>query len=124
MDGTIDPNSIDQSTQIGQFTMLIAVLGILFSAAQPFLPKRRGGDKSRREILAERLELEVRNATIVREVNKNLSDWQLTARNLIRVLKNDLVASGGSISPQAENLESRLEEIDEREVDYGGDESG
>jgi hypothetical protein len=117
----IDPNTIDQSNTIGQVTMLLAVIGVFITSVKPFLPRMGSGDKSRSVILKERLELEMKNATIVREVNTNLSEWQIVARSLIRVLKNDLIEHGGVISGQAENLTARLEAIDEREVDYGGD---
>lgn len=120
----IDTTSIDQTTHLGQITMLLAVAGILFSAISPFLPKRGPqGHKSRIDIMRERLELEEKNGTIVREVNRNLSEWQLIARAMIRLLKNEVVDAGGEVSQQAMKLEEQLQEIDHREVDYGGDES-
>ena len=100
--------------------MLVAVLGVLISAVSPFLPKRGPRSyKSRIEIVNERLELEAKNAKIVRTVNKDLSEWQLVARALIRLLKNEVVANGGQVSEASTKLEEQLEEIDSREVNFG-----
>ena len=117
---SLDTTSIDQTTTLGQVTMFVAVLGVLVSAASPFLPKKGGGSrKSRVEIINERLELESKNSKIMRKVNKDLSEWQLVARSLIRVLKNEIASNGGLIPPFAVKMEDQLAEIDEREVDFG-----
>lgn len=116
----VDINQIDQTTSLGQITMLLAVVGVLASAVAPFIPKR--GPKSYRariEIINERLEIESKNSRIVRSINKDLSDWQLIARQLIRVLRNEIINLGGTVSDTAEQLEDQLDEIDNREVDLG-----
>lgn len=116
----VDVNQIDQSSTLGQITMLVAVLGVLISAISPFLPKRGPRSyKSRIEIVNERLELEAKNARIVRAVNKDLSEWQLVARALIRLLKNEVVANGGQVSEASVKLSDQLAEIDSREVNFG-----
>lgn len=119
----IDTSSIDQSSTLGQVTMLIAVLGVIGSALGPFLPKRGPRSyKSRIEIIEERLELEARTGKIIRNINRDLSEWQLVARTLIRVLKNEVVANGGELSETSKSMEARLQEIDSREVDFGDEE--
>lgn len=118
----LDPSTIDQSSHLGQITMLIAVVGIFLSAVSPLFPKN-GKHKSRVSLIRERLEVERENAIIVRKINKNLEDWQVVARTLIRVLTNELIEYGGEEDEQIKNLKARLEDIDNREVDYGSDES-
>jgi hypothetical protein len=51
-----------------------------------------------------------------RKVNNNLSEWQLTAREVIRVLKNYLVENGIEIPERVKAMEEHLRAIDEREV--------
>ena len=116
----VDINQIDQTTSLGQITMLLAVVGVLASAVAPFIPKR--GPKSYRariEIINERLEIESKNGQIVRKINRDLSDWQLIARQLIRILRNEIINSGGTVPDTVEQLEGQLDEIDNREVDLG-----
>lgn len=116
----IDTTNIDQSTVIGQITMLVAVFGVLISAAAPFFSKINGRSyKSRVDIINERLELEAKNSRVIRRVNRDLSEWQLVARSLIRILKNEIVSRGGTISDTSIQLEEKLAEIDRREVDFG-----
>lgn len=113
----------DQSNPLSQVLMaVVVVMTVVIQLKTTFFPTS-GGPKSKVEIMKERLKIELRNGTIVREENTNLSEWQLLARRLIRNLKNDLVDAGGEFSARNRAIEKRLEAIENREVDYGGDKS-
>ena len=113
----IDPNTIDQTSLIGQITMLLLAVGVILSALRAYLPKNRGAEgKSRMEILKDKVRSSEEDSAFTRKVNNNLSEWQLTAREVIRVLKNHLVDNGIEIPERVKAMEDHLRVIDEREV--------
>lgn len=120
---SIGLESIDQSNTLGQIIMLIAVSGVVGTQLYGLFSKSSGGThKSKIELMRDRLEVEKNNNIVIRKVNRNLSEWQLVARALIQALKNEVVKNGGEISERIVSAEERLEAIDNREVDYIGDE--
>lgn len=113
----IDPSAIDQTTLIGQITMLLLAAGVILSALRAYLPKNRGSEgKSRVEILRDKVRASEEDSSFTRKVNNNLSEWQLTAREVIRVLKNHLVDNGIEIPKRVKAMEDHLRAIDEREI--------
>lgn len=114
---SFDPGVIDQGSVLGQITMLLAVVGVLLTALKNFLPKGKGGEgKSRMEILKDKVRASESDSQLTRKVNSNLSEWQLTAREAIRVLKNLAVEHGIEIPPRVKALEDHLRSIDERDI--------
>lgn len=113
----IDPGAINQTSLIGQITMLLLAIGVILSTLKAYLPKNRGAEgKSRVEILKDKVKSSEEDSAFTRKVNNNLSEWQLTAREVIRVLKNHLVENGIEIPERVKAMEERLRAIDEREV--------
>lgn len=113
----IDPGAIDQTSLIGQITMLLLAIGVILSTLKAYLPKNRGAEgKSRVEILKDKVKSSEEDSAFTRKVNNNLSEWQLTAREVIRVLKNHLVENGIEIPERVKAMEDHLRAIDEREV--------
>lgn len=113
----IDPGAINQNSLIGQITMLLLAIGVILSTLKAYLPKNRGAEgKSRVEILKDKVKSSEEDSAFTRKVNNNLSEWQLTAREVIRVLKNHLVENGIEIPERVKAMEEHLRAIDEREV--------
>ena len=113
----IDPGAIDQTSLIGQITMLLLAIGVILSTLKAYLPKNRGAEgKSRVEILKDKVKSSEEDSAFTRKINNNLSEWQLTAREVIRVLKNHLVENGIEIPERVKAMEDHLRAIDEREV--------
>ena len=113
----IDPGAIDQTSLIGQITMLLLAIGVILSTLKAYLPKNRGAEgKSRVEILKDKVKSSEEDSALTRKINNNLSEWQLTAREVIRVLKNHLVENGIEIPERVKAMEDHLRAIDEREV--------
>lgn len=113
----IDPSAINQTSIIGQITMLLLAIGVILSTLKAYLPKNRGAEgKSRVEILKDKVKSSEEDSSFTRKVNNNLSEWQLTAREVIRVLKNHLVDNGIEIPERVKAMEDHLRAIDEREV--------
>ena len=113
----IDPGAIDQTSLIGQITMLLLAIGVILSTLKAYLPKNRGAEgKSRVEILKDKVKSSEEDSAFTRKINNNLSEWQLTAREVIRVLKNHLVENGIEIPERVKAMEEHLRAIDEREV--------
>lgn len=113
----IDPGAINQTSLIGQITMLLLAIGVILSTLKAYLPKNRGAEgKSRVEILKDKVKSSEEDSAFTRKVNNNLSEWQLTAREVIRVLKNHLVENGIEIPERVKAMEDHLRAIDEREV--------
>lgn len=113
----IDPGTIDQGSLLGQITMLLAVIGVVFTAIKQYLPKGKAGDgKSRVDILKDKIKSAEQDSAFTRRVNNNLSEWQLTAREVIRVLKNTLVENGHPVPERVKAMEEHMRKIDERET--------
>ena len=113
----IDPSAINQNSLIGQITMLLLAIGVILSTLKAYLPKNRGAEgKSRVEILKDKVKSSEEDSAFTRKVNNNLSEWQLTAREVIRVLKNHLVDNGIEIPERVKAMEDHLRAIDEREI--------
>lgn len=114
---SIDPGLINQGSLLGQVTMLLAVVGVVLTAIKQYLPKGKGLEgKSRSDILKDKIRASENDAAFTRRVNNNLSEWQLTAREAIRVLKNSLVEAGAEIPPRVKTMEDHMRKIDERET--------
>lgn len=112
----IDPNLIDQSSLLGQVTLFVAAIGVLLTSIKHYLPKGDGARKSKVEALKDRAKASDADSAFTRKINSNLSEWQLTSREVIRVLKNELVASGIPIPDRVIAMEAHMKSIDEREV--------
>lgn len=113
----IDPGTIDQGSLLGQITMLLAVAGVVLTAIKQYLPKGKAGEgKSRMDILKDKIRSSEQDSAFTRRINNNLSEWQLTARETIRVLKNSLVENGIPIPERVTAMEEHMRSIDEREV--------
>lgn len=113
----IEPGTIDQGSLLGQITMLLAVIGVVLTAIKQYLPKGKAGEgKSRMDILKDKMRSSEQDSAFTRRINNNLSEWQLTARETIRVLKNSLVENGIQIPERVTAMEEHMRSIDEREV--------
>lgn len=112
---TVDPNLINTQTTIGQITLLILVSTTLLINLRPVL-KNSGKKFKQRNISSMAQQLKAANSEISysRELTKNLSEWQLTARELIRHLRNRLVEAGVESDDRSFKLLDLLEEIEQR----------
>lgn len=113
---SIDLNLINQGSLLGQITMFVAAVGVLLTSIKQYLPKGDGARKSKVEALKDKAKASDADSAFTRKINSNLSEWQLTSREVIRVLKNTLVDNGIPIPDRVIAMEAHMKSIDEREV--------
>lgn len=113
----IDLSSIDSGSAVGQLIILFAVIAAVLTQLKPSIKgvknaiKNRSNRSLQDENSAFRKELAYSRVT-----NRNLNDFQLAARELIRILTLEMVKSGVEIPERAKALKSALEEIEQRSV--------
>lgn len=113
---TIDPSQIDTGTTIGQVALLIAVVTSGVVALRPVIKDLRS-NKGRKNyaVIANELAAAKREVAFALQIQRQSSEWQMTARELIRATRMDLIDAGVPISDKIKRLSDKLEEIEDRD---------
>lgn len=113
----LDTSQIDNSTVIGQATLLILSVAALIGSLTPVFKGKKFGRRRKGNYgsLLTDLEITRKDLEIQRRVNRNSARWQLTARELIHTLKASLSDSGIPLSEKIRQLTAILEKIEDED---------
>lgn len=112
----IDPSMINTQSTIGQVTVLIIALVSLFTAIRPALNFKSGSSKRKYDTIVDELKAVKKDLEFSRTINRNLVEWQISARELIRVLRIALADSGVEAPKSVEVLTAFLEKIESEDL--------
>lgn len=122
----LDNSAINPNSTIGQVTVLIVAIVSLITAVGPILRSQKGLLSRRKydtildELKASKIEL-----NFTRKINRNLVEWQISARELIRLLRNSLAEKGVETPERVSVLILFLEKIESenlyKELEEGPD---
>lgn len=116
---TLDPAQVDSGSSWGQATLLVIAVTALLTSVTPHLKglfsRPKGDKRSNYKTLVSELESARRDNTFLLETNRNLGDWQLAGRELIRILRNDIIEAGLELSSRVISLSDRIEQIENKD---------
>ena len=119
----VDPSLINTQSTLGQVTLLILVGSTLLINLKPVISSSKKQLKQRNlASLTEELRASRREVLYSRHLVRDLSDWQLTARETIRYQRNKMIDAGVEPDPRIESLLKLLEEIEQRPTRYDEEE--
>ena len=111
----VDPSMINTQSTLGQVTLLVLVGSTLLINLKPVISSSRKKLKQRNlASLTEELRASKREVLYSRNLVRDLSDWQLAARETIRYQRNKMVDAGVEPDERIESLLDLLEEIEQR----------
>lgn len=111
----VDPSMINTQSTLGQVTLLALVGSTLLINLKPVISSSSKKLKQRNlASLTEELRASKREVLYSRNLVRDLSDWQLAARETIRYQRNKLIDAGVEPDQRMESLLSLLEEIEQR----------
>ena len=111
----VDPSMINTQSTLGQVTLLILVGSTLLINLKPVISSSRKKLKQRNlASLTEELRASKREVLYSRHLVRDLSDWQLAARETIRYQRNRMIDAGVEPDERIESLLDLLEEIEQR----------
>lgn len=111
----VDPSMINTQSTLGQVTLLILVGSTLLINLKPVISSSRKKLKQRNlASLTEELRASKREVLYSRHLVRDLSDWQLAARETIRYQRNKMIDAGVEPDERIESLLDLLEEIEQR----------
>ena len=106
---------INTQSTLGQVTLLILVGSTLLINLKPVISSSSKKLKQRNlASLTEELRASQREVLYSRNLVRDLSDWQLTARETIRYQRNKMIDAGVGPDERIESLLKLLEEIEQR----------
>lgn len=113
----LDPSQFDTGTTVGQVALLIAVVTSGVVALRPIIKDLRS-NKGRKNysVIANELAAARREIAFALKVQRQSSEWQMTARELIRTTRMDLIDAGVPMSDKISRLSDKLEEIEDRDT--------
>lgn len=113
----IDISQINTETPIGQITLLIAVIVAGIVALRPVLKDlRKSRGQKNYAVMASEMEAVKRELSFSIQIQRHNSEWQIVARELIRIMRLERVDAGAEMDSRIENLARRLEEIEDRDI--------
>ena len=119
----VDPSQINTSTTAGQIALLLIALGAVITALTPLLKGLKGlkSPKARKAhrnhvALTEELGTAKRELDYTRRINRHISDWQLSGRELIRLLRLELVSNGIALTPKMSELIEMMNRIEDESL--------
>lgn len=119
----VDPSMINTQSTLGQVTLLILVGSTLLINLKPVISSSRKKLKQRNlASLTEELRASKREVLYSRHLVRDLSDWQLAARETIRYQRNKMIDAGVEPDERIESLLDLLEEIEQRSPMYNEEE--
>lgn len=111
----VDPSMINTQTTLGQVTLLVLVGSTLLINLKPVISSSSKKLKQRNlASLTEELRASKREILYSRNLVRDLSDWQLAARETIRYQRNKMIDAGVEPDERIESLLKLLEEIEQR----------
>lgn len=113
----ISTENINTDSVIGQVTLLLVALAIVGKTFKPLIktPKEFKNNRSNKAI-SEELKIAKKELEYSRTLRRDLTDWQLAARELIRTMKLELVEAGGQVTGRMQQLSDMLDEIENRSL--------
>lgn len=119
----VDPSLINTQSTVGQVTLLVLVGSTLLINLKPVISSSRKKLKQRNlASLTEELRASKREVLYSRHLVRDLSDWQLAARETIRYQRNKMIDAGVEPDERIESLLDLLEEIEQRSPMYNEEE--
>ena len=119
----VDPSMINPQSTLGQVTLLVLVGSTLLVNLKPVISSSRKRLKQRNlASLTEELRASKREVLYSRHLVRDLSDWQLAARETIRYQRNRMIDAGVEPDERIESLLKLLEEIEQRPPIYDEEE--
>lgn len=113
----IDTTQISTDTAVGQIAVLISVIVGAVVALRPVVKDIKEGRKKRSyAVLAGEIESLRRELSFSVQIQRHSSEWEIIARELIRVMRLELVESGIEPNQRVETLMKRIEELDDRDI--------
>lgn len=111
----INTENINPDSVIGQVTLLLVSLAIVGKTFRPLIqsPKEFKNRRSNKAI-SEELKIAKKELEYSRTLRRDLTDWQLAARELIRVMKLEIIEAGGHVTGRMQQLSDMLDEIENR----------
>lgn len=113
----VDVSQINTETTLGQITLLVAIIVAGIVALRPVLKDlRKSKGQKNYAVMASEMEATKRELNFSIQIQRHNSEWQIVARELIRIMTLEMIDAGISLDPKVENLMRRLEEIEDRDI--------
>ncbi len=113
----IDISQINTDTTIGQVAFLFSVIVAGVVALRPVLKDLKSGRSGKKYlVIANELELVKRELSFALQIQRHNSEWQMTARELIRLTRLELADAGVPVDKRLKRLATRLEEIEDEDI--------
>ena len=113
----ISTESINPDSVIGQVTLLLVALAIVGKTFAPLIqtPKEFKNNRSNKA-MSEELKISKKELEYSRTLRRDLTDWQLAARELIRTMNLEIIEAGGQVTGRMQQLSDMLDEIENRSL--------
>lgn len=113
----INAENINTDSVIGQATLLLVALAIVGKTLAPLIQTPKEFKKNRsNKAMSEELKISKKELEYSRTLRRDLTDWQLAARELIRTMKLELIEAGGQVTGRMQQLSDMLDEIENRSL--------
>lgn len=113
----INAENINTDSVIGQATLLLVALAIVGKTFAPLIQTPKEFKKNRsNKAMSEELKISKKELEYSRTLRRDLTDWQLAARELIRTMKLELIEAGGQVTGRMQQLSDMLDEIENRSL--------
>lgn len=113
----VDSAQIDTSSTLGQIGFFISVVVAAVVTLRPLIKDLRT-TRSRKgySVIANELESLKQEQGFSLQLQRHNAEWQLTAREAMRVYRMELAKAGVPEDPRITALAARLEEIEDRDI--------
>lgn len=113
----INTENINPDSVIGQVTLLLVALAIVGKTFKPLIQTPKDFKNSRsNKAMSEELKIAKKELEYSRTLRRDLTDWQLAARELIRTMKLEIIEAGGHVTRRMQQLSDMLDEIENRSL--------
>ena len=113
----INTENINPDSVIGQVTLLLVALAIVSKTFRPLIQTPKDFKNSRsNKAMSEELKIAKKELEYSRTLRRDLTDWQLAARELIRTMKLEIIEAGGHVTGRMQQLSDMLDEIENRSL--------
>lgn len=113
----VDLSLINTETTIGQLALLIGVIISGIVALRPsFKDLRDRGEKRSYKVIANELVSVKKELGFSLQVQRHATEWQLVAREYIRLLRLELADAGVETNDRLKDLHQRLEGLDSKDI--------
>lgn len=113
----VDISQINTETTVGQITLLIAIIVAGIVALRPVIKDlRKNKGQKKYAVMASEMESTKRELNFSIQIQRHNSEWQIVARELIRIMRLEMTDAGIPLDDRIQNLMRRLEEIEDRDI--------